>query len=262
LAPVSEPHERSPEHYFSAQPHSRSAPGRVELVLPDVRLVLDTDRGVFSPERIDAGTKLLLLEDPFAPGRDRSPSPDAPGASGAVRPALGAAATLVDVGCGYGAVALTLARRHPDATVWAVDVNERALALCRANARALGLANVVVAPPDELPGDLVATAVYSNPPIRVGKAALRALLSDWAARVVAGGSLLLVVARHLGADSLEHWLDTEVGSTRRLAARAGYRVLWTIPRPVRAAVVPVAAPAVAAVAPAAAGAPGRSGVGR
>ena len=203
------------QHYFSPAPAVPSAPRRVELVLPDIRLDLETDRGVFSANRIDAGTKLLLLEDPL---RDEL-SPSGPGGDPPSR-------TFVDLGCGYGAIALTLARRHPDATIWAVDVNERALALCRANAAALGLANVVVGREDELSelgaggGFGAVSAVYSNPPIRVGKAALHDLLDRWAARLAPGRPLLLVVRRDLGAESLERWLAQRGWAPIRLAARA------------------------------------------
>ena len=209
------------QHYFTPVPAVPSAPRRVELVLPDTRFDLETDRGVFSPNRIDAGTKLLLLEDPLR---------DELGLSGPGREP--ASRTFVDLGCGYGAIALTLARRHPDATIWAVDVNERALALCRANAAAHGLANVVVGREDELPaagaGGAI-SAVYSNPPIRVGKAALQDLLDRWAARLSPGGRMLLVVRRDLGAESLERWLAERGWAPSRLAARAGYRVLQARP---------------------------------
>ena len=119
-------------HYFDPTPGTSSQPRQVRLTLPDLTLELTTDRGVFSADRVDAGTKLLLLE---------APSPPVTG-------------TFVDLGCGYGPIACTLASRAPGATVWAVDVNERARVLCRANAHALGLANVVVAAPDEVPEDL------------------------------------------------------------------------------------------------------------
>lgn len=191
--------------YFASSPTVASDPGEVPLALPDLTLRLATDRGVFGRERVDAGTRLLLLESPPPP--------------------LGAV-DLVDVGCGYGPIALTMAHRSPEATVWAVDPNERARALCRANAEAAGVADRVrVVAPDDVPPDLVAAAIWSNPPIRVGKAALHALLLEWLPRLASGGEAVLVVQKHLGADSLATWMRAEGWGVDRLVSRAGYRLL-------------------------------------
>jgi 16S rRNA (guanine1207-N2)-methyltransferase len=192
------------QHYFSAAPVAASSERRVPLVLPDLRLELVTDRGTFSPGGIDAGTKLLLLDAP-------PPPPEA--------------TTIVDVGAGYGAIAVAIARRRPGARVWAVEVNERAIDLCRRNAEAAGASNVVVVRPDEVPASLVADAVYSNPPIRIGKEALHDLLGGWMARLAPGARMVLVVHRHLGADSLQRWLAGEGHDVERVASRAGYRLL-------------------------------------
>jgi 16S rRNA (guanine1207-N2)-methyltransferase len=190
-------------HYFDADPAVPSHPGHVRLDLPDRSFELATDRGVFSGDRVDPGTKYLLLE---------APAPPPTG-------------TFVDVGCGYGPIACTLAARAPGATVWAVDVNERALALCRANAEALGLSNVRVALAADVPADLRVDRVWSNPPIRVGKAALHALLEEWLGRLTPTGRALLVVQKHLGADSLQRWLAEAGWPTERIGARTGYRLL-------------------------------------
>ena len=115
-------------HYFDEEPTTESAPRSVDLSLPDLRLRLETDRGVFGYDRIDSGTKLLLL---------RVPTPPSTG-------------NLLDLGCGTGAIALTMAKRSPDATVWAIDVNERARSLCAANAAANGIDNVRVCAPDDI----------------------------------------------------------------------------------------------------------------
>ena len=132
---------------------------------------------------------------------------------------------LVDVGCGYGPIACTLARRHPDARVWAVDVNERARGLCAANAERLQLANVVTCTPEDVPEDLAVDGIYSNPPIRIGKLALHALLLGWLGRLTPGGRAGLVVHRHLGADSLQRWLQGEGFPVLRATSRGGYRLL-------------------------------------
>ncbi|MGI8709874.1 MAG: class I SAM-dependent methyltransferase [Acidimicrobiales bacterium] len=203
----SPPSDRS-DQYFATSPRAASAPGEVELVLPEGRLIrLRTDRGVFSAHRVDPGTRTLLVEGP--------PVPTAPG-------------VLVDLGCGYGAIAVTLARRAgPGATVWAVDVNERARELCRVNAEVNDVADQVrVVAPDDVPDHLVVDQLWSNPPIRVGKAALHELLRTWLTRLRPGtGVAALVVHKHLGADSLAGWLAAEGWPTERIASRAGYRVL-------------------------------------
>jgi 16S rRNA (guanine1207-N2)-methyltransferase len=190
-------------HYFDASPTAASRPRTVELVLPDLRVTLQTDRGVFSPDAIDRGTKLLLLE---AASVDGSP--------------------VLDLGCGYGAVAVALALRSPSSTVWAVDVNTRALELTAANAAACGVADRVrVALPDDVPEDVRFAGIWSNPPIRVGKSLLRSMLSLWLGRMDSDGSAWLVVQKHLGSDSLHTWLASSGFDVRRVVSRSGYRVL-------------------------------------
>jgi 16S rRNA (guanine1207-N2)-methyltransferase len=197
-----------PGHYFDAAPAATSAPRSVRLDLPDRSLVLATDRGVFSADRVDPGTRYLLLE---------APAPPPTG-------------TFVDLGAGYGPIALTMALRSPGATVWAVEVNERARGLCRANASTAGLGNVVVADPSEVPDDLPVDLLWSNPPIRIGKQALHDLLGGWLDRLSPTGSAVLVVQKHLGADSLQRWLTDRGHDAARLGSRAGYRLLQVAPR--------------------------------
>jgi 16S rRNA G1207 methylase RsmC len=190
-------------HYFADDPDTPSAPREVEWALPDGPLRLLTDRGVFGYDAVDTGTKLLLVKAP------------APAATG----------DLLDLGCGTGAIALTMARRSPGATVWAVDVNRRARDLCAANAARNGLSNVHVAAPDEVPEHLVFATIWSNPPIRIGKPALHELLLRWLGRLGAGGEAVLVVQKHLGADSLQRWLVEQGHPTDRIATGAGFRLL-------------------------------------
>ena len=172
------------------------------MLLPGLHLELETDAGVFSAGRLDPGTRLLL---------DTAPAPPPAG-------------DLVDLGCGYGPLALVLAARSPAARVWAVDVNERALGLCARNAARAGLANVRAAPTEPgLPARV--DAIWSNPPLRIGKQALHTLLAGWLVRLTPDGSAHLVVQRHLGSDSLHRWLEAEGWPVERVASRAGYRVL-------------------------------------
>ena len=190
-------------HYFDEQPSVGSDVRTVDVALPDIAFTLETDHGVFSHGRVDTGTALLLREAP------------APAPSG----------NLLDLGCGSGVITLTLALRSPAATVWALDTNERARALTTRNARRAGADNVRVCAPHEVPADVRFDTIWSNPPIRIGKAALRELLSGWLGRLTDDGTAVLVVQKHLGADSLHRWLDDQGFATSRRASRAGFRLL-------------------------------------
>ena len=161
---------------------------------------------MFSPGHVDLGTQVLLGEVPEPPSSGH----------------------LLDLGAGWGRIALTLGLEAPDAAVWAVDVNERALDLVRRNARRLGLANVNAALPDDVPDGVRFAAIWSNPPIRIGKAELHAMLRRWLPRLEAGATAWLVVQKNLGADSLQRWLADELGegwTVGRAATSKGFRVL-------------------------------------
>jgi 16S rRNA (guanine1207-N2)-methyltransferase len=191
------------QQYFAEQPAARRRPGSVHVVTPDLHLELATDSGVFSPSRLDPGTRLLL---------DTAPPPPAEG-------------NLLDLGSGYGPLALVLGARSPGARIWAVDVNARALELCTANAERAGLANVRCTAPDDPAVPAAFRLIWSNPPIRIGKPALHALLATWLARLEPAAAAYLVVQRHLGSDSLQRWLESTGWPAQRVAARSGYRVL-------------------------------------
>jgi 16S rRNA (guanine1207-N2)-methyltransferase len=190
------------EQYFASEPSAAHRPGTVHVLLPDVHLELDTDSGVFSPRRLDAGTRLLL---------DVAPPPPQSG-------------NLLDLGCGYGPLALVLASRSPGARIWAVDVNTRALALTSANANKAGLANVTASLPDDPAIASQLDLIWSNPPVRIGKNALHDMLGGWLERLTPAGAAYLVVQRNLGSDSLHRWLAGSGWTAERAAARAGYRV--------------------------------------
>ncbi len=198
------------DHYFTEQPSSARERRQVDLTLRGREVSVWTEGGVFSHERVDLGTRVLLREAPPLPGQGQ----------------------LLDLGCGWGAMAIAMAQEAPGATVWAVDVNSRALALTADNAERLGLANLRAAAPDAVPADVAFDVIWSNPPIRIGKEALHSLLLQWVPRLRAGGVAYLVVQRNLGADSLHSWLDRTLTESapgeyavRRLGSAKGYRVL-------------------------------------
>lgn len=203
---MSGPEDTHGEHYFTARPASADQRRTLHVRLAGRDLEVETAGGVFSPDHVDLGTQVLLRTVPAPPDHGE----------------------LLDLGCGWGPVALTLALLSPQARVWAVDVNERALDLARRNADRLGLGNVVAAAPDDVPDDVRFDALWSNPPVRVGKPALHDLLTRWLPRVT--GEAWLVVGRNLGADPLQRWLTDEAGlPTTREASAKGFRVLRYAP---------------------------------
>ena len=196
------------DHYFTARPASADERRTLTVRLAGREVTVETAGGVFSPGRLDLGTEVLLRS---------APEPPATG-------------DLLDLGCGWGPVALTLALESPSARVWAVDVNQRALLLTRENAAALGVADrVQAAEPGAVPVDLRPDEIWSNPPIRIGKPALHALLLTWLPRLAPGGRAVLVVGKNLGADSLQRWLEDQGFGTERVASAKGFRVLEVRP---------------------------------
>ncbi len=189
--------------YWDVEPTSAPGGRSVALDLPDLNLTLRTERGVFAGTRIDRGTLALLRAAP-------TPQPHQ---------------AVLDLGTGYGPIALTLARRAPSAAVWAIDRNRRALRLTDQNARHVDALNVVIAEPGEVPAMLRFDGLYSNPPIKIGKEPLHDLLLDWLGRLTAGSRAWLVVKQTMGADSLQSWLTEAAFPTSRIGSKQGYRLL-------------------------------------
>jgi 16S rRNA (guanine1207-N2)-methyltransferase len=202
LAPMS-----TPDHYFTAAPASPAQQRTITVPLAGQTLEVRSAAGIFSPAGVDQGTSVLLR---------LAPAPPLEG-------------NLLDLGCGWGPIALTLALRSPGATVYAVDVNERALDLLRTTAATLGLERIHANQPDGIPEDVLFDAIWSNPPIRVGKAALHDLMLTWLPRLAPGGVAHLVVQKNLGSDSLQRWLseqlDPQEFAVSRFTSDRGFRIL-------------------------------------
>ncbi|MGW9156311.1 MULTISPECIES: class I SAM-dependent methyltransferase [unclassified Microbacterium] len=194
------------DHYFTAAPASPENLRRIRVSLAGRELEVTTAGGVFSPDRLDAGTAVLLANMPPVP----------PGGN------------LLDLGSGWGPVSISMALAAPHATIWAVDVNERALDLVRRNAASLGLTNINASLPDDVPEHITFRTIRSNPPIRVGKNELHGLLERWIPRLDERSDAWLVVQRNLGADSLQRWIGSTFHpgySVFRTATGKGYRIL-------------------------------------
>jgi 16S rRNA (guanine1207-N2)-methyltransferase len=194
------------EHYFTADPSTPFTRVPVRANVWGHWLELTSGSGVFAQGRLDIGTGVLLREQ---------------------GPPTGAREVL-DLGCGYGVIGLAIAVAVPEAQVTAVDVNERALLLARENAEQLGVADRFTAClPDEVPAGAAYDEIWSNPPIRVGKAALHELLLTWLPRMRPEGRAVMVVGKNLGSDSLATWLGERGYPTQKQASAKGFRVLET-----------------------------------
>lgn len=190
------------DHYFAQQPSSPSVPTTHEVQVRKLQFVLAGDRGVFNQGELDWGTRVLIENTDVPVGEE-----------------------FLDLGCGGGAIAVALAMLRPTATVWAVDVNERALEVARRTVTLNKLRNIHVVSPQEVPSDLRFDGIWSNPPIRIGKAALHALLLEWLGRLTPQGCADLVAHKNLGSDSLAKWLTTQGFNVDRARSKQGYRIL-------------------------------------
>ena len=192
------------EHYFTAEPASAADRRPLRVRLAGRKVEVEVAGGVFSPGAVDTGTGVLLAE---------APRPPADG-------------TFLDLGCGWGPDRPDARAALPRGDRLRGDVNERALDLCRRNAATLGLERVHAVTAGGVPDDVRFDVIWSNPPIRVGKAALHDLLATWLPRLAPDGVAYLVVQKNLGSDSLQRWVAAELGlSCSRLTSVRGFRVL-------------------------------------
>lgn len=194
----------SSDHYFSATPASADERRIITVELNGQKYQVQTASGTFSPTGLDKGTAVLLEHVPAPRG------------------------TVLDIGCGWGPIAMTAALQNPDSKVYGVEVNERSIDLARLNAQALGLENLSISGPDGIEDDLQFDTIWSNPPIRIGKDALHELLLKWLPRLAPGGEAWMVVQKNLGSDSLQKWLvgqlPTDWSVTRETSSK-GFRIL-------------------------------------
>ena len=196
----------SEDHYFSQEPSSPLKPKTIQIPVAGELVDVTTASGTFSPTQLDFGTEVLIEQMDLALD----------------------SGDLLDLGCGWGPIALNLAKLRPNTKVWAVDVNTRSVELTQANAKNLGISNITALLPDQVPEDLRFSGIWSNPPIRIGKKELHELLLLWLPRLETGGEAYLVVQKNLGSDSLQKWLTEELASgfeVSRYTSIKTYRVL-------------------------------------
>ncbi len=193
------------EHYFSASPDSPATIREISFRVADREFMVQAASGTFSASKLDPGTSVLLSK--------HEEFPDS--------------GNVLDLGCGWGPISIAIASLQPDTKVWALDINARSLELATSNADRLGLSNFKAVTAEQIPADLRFDAIWSNPPIRIGKAALHELLKTWLPRLESGGRAMLVVQKQLGADSLLAWIQSEFPelTSSRFSTDKGFRVL-------------------------------------
>ena len=197
-------HERAgAEHYYTATPHSEHRPASVAFSYRGHALVLETDSGVFSRTELDRGTELLLNALPA----DMS-------------------GTVLDMGCGYGAIGVAVGCAYPACTVVMADINERAVALAVANARSNGVrAEALASDGFQALAGRTFDLILQNPPIRAGKQTIYAMFSDAARALAPDGAFMLVIRKRQGAESAQSYLRTIFRRVDAVDKSGGYWIL-------------------------------------
>ncbi len=195
------------DHYFTQDPQVASDPREVKVKLRGEDYRFYTDRGVFSHREIDLGSRILIEEMDVAQGK-----------------------SILDLGCGYGPIGIVAARLAPEAQVVLVDVNHRAVELCKKNIIANGVPNAQALVSDGFGnlGDLRFDVILSNPPIRAGKRVVYPLISESLGRLVPGGCLWIVVGKKQGAPSMTRFVEEVFGNCQVVQKKSGYWVLRAV----------------------------------
>ena len=191
------------DHYYTRVPQSESKPVDCAFAYRGLNLTFRTDAGVFSKGEVDTGTRLLLEALPEDMHGD-----------------------ILDLGCGWGVIGITIARKWPETRVTMADVNTRALDLSRDNAKR-NKAEVTCVESDGMAAVEGKTfdAVVTNPPIRAGKQVIYKMFADAAKSLNPGGALYLVIRKQQGAESCMKYLQTLFDSVEKLDKSGGFWVL-------------------------------------
>lgn len=192
------------EHYYSEKPSVKSDPRSWQTKINDKKYSFTTDRGVFSKDDIDFGSRLLI---------ESFIQPDIPG-------------DFLDVGCGYGPIGLSIASAFPSRKVFMVDINERAVNLAKTNAQQNSIENVEITQSDlfeKVNGEF--SAVVTNPPIRAGKAVVFEIFEKAYQYLLSGGQLWVVIQKKQGALSAMSKIEDVFGNVNIVLKKKGYYII-------------------------------------
>jgi 16S rRNA (guanine1207-N2)-methyltransferase len=195
------------EHYYTNNPKAAHDESQISATLRGFALTFTTDAAVFSRQRIDFGSALLIEVMQIRPDD-----------------------VVLDLGCGYGPIGTVAGRLAPQGKVYLVDVNERAAALARRNLAENGVTNAEVRVGDGLAPvrGLVFDKVLTNPPIRAGKQVIYQMVDDAFAQLKPGGEYWCVIQTKQGAPSMKKKLKETFGNVEDVEREAGYHIFRAV----------------------------------
>ncbi len=193
------------DHYYSNKPQTESKPRQWKFTLLGHVFTFETDMGVFSKSEVDFGSRVLL---------DAFEMPEVAG-------------DILDVGCGYGPIGLSIAKANPERFVHMMDINTRAVALAEKNAKLNGVQNVRIFESDGLAaaGDVQAAAILTNPPIRAGKETIFRFYDESYEKLVEDGELWVVIQKKQGAPSTVSHLEEVFSEVEVVEKKKGYWII-------------------------------------
>jgi len=189
------------DHYYTVNPTSAHDLRRIEENILEQTLRFTTDAGVFSRDGLDTGTRVMLEALPSLEGR------------------------VLDLGCGWGAVGVTLAKLYPELEIVMTDINSRAVELAGKNLKENGVHAEVIQGDGYENVRGMFDAIITNPPIRAGKSTIYGMFADAKRFLKDGGSLYIVIRKQQGAPSALKYLKEIYKEAEILDRSAGF---WTI----------------------------------
>ena len=195
-------------HYFKDDPNLASNIKTITYEVNGLTMNLFTDNGVFSKGKVDEGSLAFLK---------------------VILP-LDLGNNILDLGCGYGTIGLTLAIAKKEARVTLADVNTRALALCKRNAEAYDLGQRVTILQSDIYEKIEGKydSIVINPPIRAGKSVTYKMYEEAKQYLIDGGSLLIVIRKAQGAESAAKYIESIFGNVKLLDRHKGYHIYQAV----------------------------------
>lgn len=193
------------EHYFSKKPQSKSMPKVWSYEIEGASYKFTSDVGVFSKNEIDFGTSLLIKNFKKPPIKG----------------------DILDLGCGYGPIGITVASRYKDRKIVMADINERAVMLSKENIALNHIKNAEVMQSDRFSNlqEQSFAAILTNPPIRAGKKVIYQMFEESKEALLKNGELWIVIQKKQGAESTMEKLESLFGNVERVKRSKGYFIL-------------------------------------